>query len=703
MIFADKHDITIFEMDRNQKVRSALGLPSKLKAATAASITAMCNEMGEIMPQLRTPVLIFHDPEDAISPIAGPLRLIELATCPRQLISLPGGLHAPHFNKFHEVLAVCKRFFSTHLSTWKGEPQEKPELLEEPDEPEDFDGTGDEEQAMESSLAVGKVPLRLQRLRMERPAFERFPLPSHLNETMVLLIYFMILLAIASSPTLVATAYGPEAGGWVLTGFALYLQVVSLVVCVNYLRAILQTRRAIQQPLAPLNNISIGILIPMYNEDVDVVRAGLESINEQPQAPNITVIIGLEARVGKESNALRATAVRSILTRVKDVYVFEHPADVPGDIKGCGSNQAWAMNQFLQQVDEDVSDWLFMKLDAQVVIQPGLLTELEHRMVDWSRNRRPVVWQPKVLHTINSQTAFAVGSLFAQTVEFFVIGIYGQPLISMFLFGQYAMPMEQYVRAGMHHPGVMAEDQAITIQCSWTNRSLTVQPLKHCVTKAPPLGSSLREAIEETLAQDTRFFVGSVLILPWNLMHNPSSLSALSFLVNSLLLRHFTTVAMPIMTFQSMFTIGYGLVRLPIERLEEALNGMIALFNLAGPSITVLMALAFALLQHCMIAQWPGRASQLSFCANINRILWMPTLQLLVFLTEVRASTLCLFYGSDGQHGPLQYRARKKIGAGQKIKGSPFAADNELSITRAPSSSSQSTVRSADSMRVDTF
>ncbi|CAJ1393949.1 unnamed protein product [Effrenium voratum] len=659
-IFANGHDVKIFEMDRSNGVRSALGFPKKLKASTGASITAMCNAMPGIITQLDTPVLMCCDPDDSIAPIQGPLQFMELATCPRELFKIPGGLHAPHLNKFKDVSSTCRRFLSLHLCR-------KSEALGQGAD------AGSDETTKDSSIARGNFAPSTapQRLKLERTAFERFPLPGRFNEVLVILVYFATLLVIASSPTLLAATRGPEAGGWVLLAFFLYLHGVALVVVLNYTRAILKARRSRQNVQVPLRAVPFGILIPMYNEDIEILRAGLESINDQPQAPNVTVIIGLEARVGEEDNAKREEAVRGILCNVKAVHVFRHPENLPGHIKGCGSNQAWAMSQFLQTIEEDISEWVFMKVDAQVVMQPGLLTELEHRMLAWKSHRRPVVWQPMVLHTINNSRAYAVGSLFAQTVEFFVIGMFAQPLISSFVFGQYAMPMDLYVRAGTHHPSIMAEDQAITIQCSWTNRSLTVQPLNHSVAKAPPLGDSLREAIDETLAQDTRFFVGSVLILPWNLLHNPSTLSCCNFVLTSLFLRHFTTVVMPIMAFQSMFTVGFGYVRLPAERLEEAVNGIFAVFSLAGPCVTLLMAFTFAVLQSSMIAQWPGRGSQLSFKAIVNQILWGPALQLLVFLAEVRAFLLCIRYGSAGQTGPLQYRARKKVGTAS-MKGMPM-------------------------------
>ena len=98
----------------------------------------------------------------------------------------------------------------------------------------------------------------------------------------------------------------------------------------------------------PIIYLSILILYILYCADLSRVLA-------VPQAPNVTVIVGFEARAGQENNAERERAVREILSRVKAVYVFTHPEKVPGHIKGCGSNQSWAMNQFLEHLEEDVA------------------------------------------------------------------------------------------------------------------------------------------------------------------------------------------------------------------------------------------------------------------------------------------------------------------------------------------------------------
>ena len=103
------------------------------------------------------------------------------------------------------------------------------------------------------------------------------------------------------------------------------------------------------------------------------------------------------------------------------------------------------------------------------------------------------------------------------------------------------------------------------------------------------MGNSLNEAIGETLAQVTRFFVGTVLILPWSLLHDPSTLNCFIFPLKMLLVRHFVSIGLPIMTFQSMLTVGFGLVKMPIEGVEQGPNGVVAV---AAPTFISFFVLA---------------------------------------------------------------------------------------------------------------
>ena len=261
-VFAHEVDVKIFDMDRSRQVDASLGWSIQMKALTAASITAMCDALKPLMAQLETPLLIFHDPKDSIAKIEGSRKLMELATCKRQLFEIQGGLHAPHFNKQAEVEELTIKFLNGCLASF----------------PVEAAGPRDVEKA------APRLPVGLQRLQLQSPAFERFPLPGKCYETLVLSFYFLCLMTMAFSPTLVAVAVDPEVGGWVLLGFGIYLQLVALGIIINYAKAILKLRRACRKPLAPLKSVPFAMLIPMYNEDFEVLQPGLQSINMQPQA-----------------------------------------------------------------------------------------------------------------------------------------------------------------------------------------------------------------------------------------------------------------------------------------------------------------------------------------------------------------------------------------------------------------------------------
>ena len=279
-VFVQDIDVKIFDMDRSREVNGSLSWSSQLKALTAASITAMCDEVKLLMSQLETPVLSCHDPKDAVATIEGSRRLMEIATCKRQLCEIPGGLHAPHFNKQADFEECVRQFLVPCLATF-------PEAGADGGSPSSPQIDVLPEKAMPTFPS--HLPVGLQRLRLEKSAFERFPLPGKWYETFVLIVYFICLMAIAFSPTLVAVAVGPEVGGWVLLAFGIYLMLIVMAVIVNYTKAIRKLRRACEKPQAPLKSVSFAILIPMYNEDFEVLQPGLKSINMQPQAGNIPI------------------------------------------------------------------------------------------------------------------------------------------------------------------------------------------------------------------------------------------------------------------------------------------------------------------------------------------------------------------------------------------------------------------------------
>ena len=121
------------------------------------------------------------------------------------------------------------------------------------------------------------------------------------------------------------------------------------------------------------------------------------------------------------------------------------------------------------------------------------------------------------------------------------------------------------------HPG-SSHSQATGQQFDWTQSKI----LKD--TERRP---SDAEHATDTRAVNVPFICQTYLVGVWV---DVSLSCCCNFKLTSLFLRHFTTVAMPIMAFQSMFAVGFGCVRLPAEWLEEAVNGILAIFVLRAPA-----------------------------------------------------------------------------------------------------------------------
>ncbi|KAH6608749.1 hypothetical protein Trco_002095 [Trichoderma cornu-damae] len=85
-----------------------------------------------------------------------------------------------------------------------------------------------------------------------------------------------------------------------------------------------------------------AIVIPNYKEEMDTLRETLDVLASHPQAQSCyDVYLGMELReAGGESKAL--SLIQQFVKRFRSIDYTLHPADIPGEAAGKGSNLAWA-------------------------------------------------------------------------------------------------------------------------------------------------------------------------------------------------------------------------------------------------------------------------------------------------------------------------------------------------------------------------
>jgi cellulose synthase/poly-beta-1,6-N-acetylglucosamine synthase-like glycosyltransferase len=108
--------------------------------------------------------------------------------------------------------------------------------------------------------------------------------------------------------------------------------------------AALTSKLPTDQPLS-VTNLITAVLLPTYKEPFEVLDASIESVLTGSNAKNTVLVLATEER-----DALHASEVAAAL-REKYAHLFraflvtEHPADLPGEMRGKGPNARWGAQE----------------------------------------------------------------------------------------------------------------------------------------------------------------------------------------------------------------------------------------------------------------------------------------------------------------------------------------------------------------------
>jgi len=514
-----------------------------------------------------------------------------------------------------------------------------------------------------------------------RSAIELFPLPSRCYEIVTLTCLFVVLWAWIALPFFLVHFDSSEDDGsddanhrigWstavnvILQGGIGLVAVFALSTGVaQYWSAFSSTARRASDTRSDVEHV---VCIPIYNESFAVLLPGLQSINNQGNAARIHVVFGTEeaAAISKEDKAALEDQIRAELSNCASVNLYEHPRQVPGHVTGCGSNVNSAMDMFgadnngsCSGADStgrccDVDRMIYTKIDAQVIVERGYFKHLEARFEAWSddssADKRAILWQPVVLHTLNAERAWGFANLYGMMNTCFVI--FTTPL-NMVVFGQYSCPLRVYVEAGFTHPGFVAEDLVTCTQIGSKHwRGAEVEAVPYRIIKAPTVGVTFCGALSEWRNQVRRFSGGTVWTLPSQIKHSKGWFSACCSVL-LVLLRFTPSIAFTVTTLSVIITYTTGYVHGSTASLVIA---MIPLF-----AITLLIGVVFPVMEFRLIAQCeqgPRMSAQIWF----SRLLWLHVFILMNACVDLCTVCETCFCGIASQ----TYKARTKSEAESK-------------------------------------
>ncbi|MBN1585495.1 glycosyltransferase family 2 protein [Candidatus Uhrbacteria bacterium] len=336
------------------------------------------------------------------------------------------------------------------------------------------------------------------------------------------------------------------------------------------------------------------IFLPFVNEDVDVIGPTLRNLAESdyPVRESFIVVLCGEARAGEDH-------FNRVFDRMKSefgdrFFRFEgtlHPADLPDEIPGKGSNLSYAGQQIMKSVIdplglryEDVTVSMF---DCDTTVHGRYFAYLAYKYLNHPNPTRSS-FQPVALYNNNIWESPAAVRVSAFGTTFWLLTELARPE-RMFTFASHSMPLQMLVDVGWWQRDVVSDDSRIFLQAYLHyDGEYEVTPLYMPISMDTVMTGGYRKALGALYRQQRRWAWG-VENLPYfivnSLRHPAIPWRKRIFHTWNMMEGMYTWATAPLL----MFLLGY----LPIWLAPESLRSA-AFYQNTPHTLETLMTLSMA-------------------------------------------------------------------------------------------------------------
>lgn len=206
------------------------------------------------------------------------------------------------------------------------------------------------------------------------------------------------------------------------------------------------------------------VLLPYYKEGADVIEKCLESFAESRyDNKRILVVLAPEERAGAEAQKIAADLQKKYGEIFGDFLISVHPANLPGEMAGKGSNISWAAEQarlkILDTSKIPYGDVLVSAFDIDTVVYPDYFA-----CVTWNfltvENPYRNSFQPVPLYNNNMWDAPALSRVVAASGSFWQM-IQQEHPEKLVTFSSHSLPFKTLYEIGYWQRNMVSEDSRI--------------------------------------------------------------------------------------------------------------------------------------------------------------------------------------------------------------------------------------------------
>lgn len=206
------------------------------------------------------------------------------------------------------------------------------------------------------------------------------------------------------------------------------------------------------------------IMLPMSTEPMEVVHESFKSLvdADYPLA-TFDVVLALEERVGAQAQNIARQIEEEFGHRFGNFLITTHPANLPGEIVGKGSNEAYAgeiaVPQLITSKGIDPRRVIVSVFDVDTQIPKGYFGRVTHAYLTTPEPLRKI-YQPVPFFTNNVYESPALGRVIAWSCTFWQMMQQSRPE-RLTTFSSQAAPLQLLMDVGYWHRDVVSEDSRI--------------------------------------------------------------------------------------------------------------------------------------------------------------------------------------------------------------------------------------------------
>lgn len=267
----------------------------------------------------------------------------------------------------------------------------------------------------------------------------------------------------------------------------------------------------------PISEVHHCIIISSYKEPLEVIEMAIGSLAAQQDVnlKNLHVVLGQEQRAGKDNNDATIKYFSKKYGHVfGNLISTEHPSDIPGEIAGKHTNEAWAAKQFKKQFIDtgkiNIDNLTLTSCDVDTIFNPKYFSALTYNFASNS-NRYCRFWQSPIFwhHNIN-QVPFPIRIIGTLGNVIHIANIQ-EPDGLFFNYSCYSSSYRLIDSVGYWDPDMIPEDWHIFLQTFFATGGKTrVEPIFLPTQVDAPSGKGFFDALKNRYNQCVRHAWGAV-------------------------------------------------------------------------------------------------------------------------------------------------------------------------------------------------